>query len=62
MAVKDTNYQAQKKEQDANILLESSFGPEIMKYFHDDDVIEIMVNPDEKLWIDRLGKGGNTPA
>ena len=57
MTVKGTDYQAQKEERGAEILLESSFGPVIMKYFHDDDVIEIMVNPDGKLWIDRLGKG-----
>ena len=32
MVVKDTDYQAQKAEKDANILLELSFGPEIMQF------------------------------
>ena len=57
MVVKDTDYQAQKAEKDANILLELSFGPEIMKHFYDDEVIEIMANPGGEIRIDRLGKG-----
>ncbi|MFA6105975.1 MAG: P-type conjugative transfer ATPase TrbB [Patescibacteria group bacterium] len=38
-------------------MLESSFGPEINKYLNDNSVIEIMVNPDSKLWVDYLGRG-----
>jgi type IV secretion system protein VirB11 len=30
---------------------------EINQYLNDDDVIEVMLNPDKKLWIDTLSKG-----
>lgn len=38
-------------------ILEASLGEEIMRYMHQDDVTEVMVNPDGKLWIDVFGKG-----
>ena len=33
-----------------------SLGPEIMAALHDPEVIEIMVNPDGNVWIERLGR------
>lgn len=38
-------------------LFENSLGEDILKYKRDPDVIEIMLNPDKKLWIDTLSKG-----
>lgn len=38
-------------------LLERVLGKEFFKYFYDDPVIEIMLNSDTKLWIDKLGEG-----
>lgn len=38
-------------------LLKSALGGRILTYLDDKDVIEIMVNPDKKLWIDTLSKG-----
>ncbi len=38
-------------------MLRSAFGPEIVKALDDPKTIEIMVNPDGKLWLDKLGKG-----
>lgn len=37
--------------------LEYSLGPEMMQYMNDDDVTELMVNPDCKLWIDTFSRG-----
>ena len=37
--------------------LEYSLGKEMMDYMHDDDVTELMVNPDGSLWIDTFSKG-----
>lgn len=36
--------------------IEMDFGKEIMSALRDDDVIEIMLNGDGKLWIEKLGK------
>lgn len=36
--------------------LKHNFGETINKYLEDKEVIEIMLNPDKKLWIERLGK------
>jgi type IV secretion system protein VirB11 len=36
--------------------LTHNLGPTIMAALHDPDVIEIMVNPDQTLWIERLGQ------
>ncbi len=46
-------------------LINTALGEEILSYLKDDDVIEVMLNPDKKLWIDTLSEGrknwnGNT--
>ncbi len=38
-------------------LIERTFGKKFFEYFYDDTVIEIMLNSDSKLWIDKLGEG-----
>lgn len=38
-------------------MLITAFGPIIQEALKDDDVIEVMVNPDGKLWIERIGAG-----
>lgn len=38
-------------------ILTIALGPEILKYLNDEDVVEIMLNPDNKLWIDTLSNG-----
>jgi type IV secretion system protein VirB11 len=38
-------------------MLRSAFGPDITTALDAPDVIEIMVNPDGKLWLDKLGHG-----
>ena len=35
--------------------LEHNFGPVIMSALRDPDVVEIMLNPDGKIWIEKLG-------
>lgn len=46
--------------------LRRALGPQILGYFSDKHVIEIMLNSDGKVWIDRLGVGmscvGSMPA
>lgn len=37
--------------------LRRAFGPKLMGYFSDRTVVEIMVNPDGGLWIERAGHG-----
>jgi len=39
------------------LMLKSAFGKEITTLFENDDVIEIMVNPDGKLWFETLSGG-----
>jgi len=39
------------------LMLKSAFGEEIAALFENDDVIEIMVNPDGKLWFETLSSG-----
>jgi len=50
-----------KREQQMNSrvydMLTSSFGPTIQDLMRDKDVIEIMLNPDGCLWVDRLSTG-----
>ncbi|WP_432737289.1 P-type conjugative transfer ATPase TrbB [Maridesulfovibrio sp. FT414] len=36
--------------------LKHNMGPQIVEALGDEDVVEIMVNPDGKLWIERLGE------
>ena len=38
-------------------LIETALGETILNYLSNDDVIEIMLNPDKKLWIDTLTEG-----
>lgn len=38
-------------------LIERTFGKTFFEYFYDEKVIEIMLNSDGKLWIDKLGEG-----
>jgi type IV secretion system protein VirB11 len=38
-------------------MLLSAFGPGIVRALHDDDIVEIMVNPDGQLWIERSSGG-----
>ena len=50
--------QIKTKEKNTRIydMLLSALGDDIQSYLNDDDVIEIMLNPDVKLWIDRLSQ------
>ncbi len=41
-------------------MLKTAMGPVIAEALGDPAVIEVMVNPDGKLWIDRLGEGRGT--
>ena len=38
-------------------VLETCLGASIMRYMHDDNVTEVMVNPDGRLWLDTFDKG-----
>ena len=38
-------------------MLRTAMGPEITAALQDSDVVEIMLNPDGMLWLDRLGEG-----
>ncbi len=38
-------------------MLTTALGETAGKYLLDDTVVEVMLNPDGKLWIDRLGEG-----
>lgn len=38
-------------------MLKTAMGPEVGRFLTDDNVVELMLNPDGKLWIDRLGTG-----
>lgn len=38
-------------------MLRTALGPEIAAWLEDAAVIEVMLNPDGRLWIDRLGSG-----
>ena len=38
-------------------MLRTALGPEITAWLEDASVIEVMLNPDGRLWIDRLGAG-----
>ena len=38
-------------------MLRTALGPEITAWLEDTSVIEVMLNPDGRLWIDRLGAG-----
>ncbi|NJO33335.1 MAG: P-type conjugative transfer ATPase TrbB, partial [Rhodospirillales bacterium] len=36
-------------------MLRTALGPEIAAWLEDASVIEVMLNPDGRLWVDRLG-------
>ena len=38
-------------------MLRTAMGPDIAKALDDPDVVEVMLNPDGSLWVDRLGSG-----
>jgi len=38
-------------------MLSSALGEKVLRYLEDDSVIELMLNPDGKLWVDQLGIG-----
>jgi P-type conjugative transfer ATPase TrbB len=38
-------------------MLRTAFGPAVARYLEDPDIIEVMLNPDGRLWIDRLSGG-----
>jgi type IV secretion system protein VirB11 len=38
-------------------MLRTALGPAIAKYLDDAQVVEVMLNPDGRLWIDRLSEG-----
>ena len=38
-------------------MLKTAFGPVVNQFMEDTGVVEIMLNPDGRLWIDRLGYG-----
>src|SRR3546814_2770487 len=38
-------------------MLRTAMGPTIVAALADAEVIEIMINPDGRLWLDRLGRG-----
>jgi P-type conjugative transfer ATPase TrbB len=38
-------------------MLKTALGIELVNYLQEDDVIEIMANPDGKIWLDTLSKG-----
>uniref|UniRef100_C6DZ91 P-type conjugative transfer ATPase TrbB n=1 Tax=Geobacter sp. (strain M21) TaxID=443144 RepID=C6DZ91_GEOSM len=38
-------------------MLTTAVGPEMGELLRDDQVVEVMLNPDGKLWVDRLGQG-----
>src|SRR6201991_1058724 len=38
-------------------MLRTAFGPAIARFLEDPAIIEVMLNPDGRLWIDRLSSG-----
>jgi Flp pilus assembly CpaF family ATPase len=38
-------------------MLRTALGPAIARYLEDPQVVEVMLNPDGRLWIDRLAGG-----
>jgi len=41
----------------AGRMLATALGPDVRGWLAQDDVVEVMLNPDGRLWIDRLGSG-----
>lgn len=38
-------------------MLSSALGEAVLRFLEDDSVVEVMLNPDGNLWVDRLGRG-----
>src|SRR3974390_2812771 len=38
-------------------MLRTAFGPAIARFLEDPAIVEVMLNPDGRLWIDRLSSG-----
>lgn len=38
-------------------MLRTAMGPEIAAALEDPEVVEVLLNPDGSLWVDRLGAG-----
>jgi type IV secretion system protein TrbB len=38
-------------------MLRTALGPAIARFLEDDGVIEVMLNPDGRVWVDRLAGG-----
>ena len=38
-------------------MLRTAFGDAIARYLNQDEIVEIMLNPDGRLWIDRINGG-----
>lgn len=38
-------------------MLATALGPDVRAWLAEEDVVEVMLNPDGWLWIDRLGSG-----
>ena len=38
-------------------MLRTAMGPEIAAALEDPEVVEVLLNPDGSLWVDRLGSG-----
>ncbi len=51
------NYLVEEAKMRRRQMLGTAFGPLIEAALEDDSVMEVMVNPDGKLWIEHLGKG-----
>ena len=41
----------------ASRMLRSALGEDIRRWLAQDDIVEVMLNPDGRLWVDRLGEG-----
>src|SRR5271168_978248 len=38
-------------------MLRTAFGPAIARFLEDPEIVEVMLNPDGRLWVDRLSGG-----
>ena len=43
-------------------MLRTALGPDITTFLEDPGIVEVMLNPDGRLWVDRLSKDFATPA
>ena len=52
-----TNHHRQEAVQRGARMLRTALGPAIARLLEDPAVVEVMLNPDGRLWIDRLSEG-----